>query len=68
MPWNWKPERCSTASRMVLLGMVPVLMQAPPTISRCFDHGDTAAALRALNGGALPGRARTDNDEIVIAA
>jgi hypothetical protein len=30
MPWYWKPERCSTASRIVLLGMVPVLMQVPP--------------------------------------
>src|ERR1035437_4695430 len=35
MPWYWNPERCITASRMVLLGMVPVLTQAPPTISRC---------------------------------
>ena len=33
MPWYWKPDRCSTASRIVLLGMVPVLMQVPPITS-----------------------------------
>src|SRR5216684_1311813 len=33
MLWYWYPERCSTASRMVLLGMVPVLMAAPPITS-----------------------------------
>src|SRR5713101_3291022 len=39
------PERCSAASRMVLLGMVPVLMQAPP-ITSFFSM--TAARLPSL--------------------
>src|SRR5271157_740714 len=35
MPWYWYPERCSTASRIVLLGIVPVLIHVPPTMARC---------------------------------
>src|SRR6266850_638101 len=43
---RWRrPERSITASRSVLLGMVPVLMQTPPT-SCCFSH--IATRLRSL--------------------
>ena len=49
---------------MVLLGMVPVLTQAPPTISRCSMTATRRATLGALNRGPLSGRTGADDDEI----
>ena len=39
---------------MVLLGMVPVLMQAPPITSRLFDQGDALAGLGAWMAARWP--------------
>ena len=50
---------------MVLLGMVPVLMQTPPTAALLFDDGDAFAGLRALDGGALTSGPGTDDDQII---
>src|SRR4249920_246041 len=61
MPWNRKPDRCSTASRIVLLGMVPVLMQVPPTTSRRSISATRLPDLAAWMAARWP---RPDDDEI----
>ena len=43
-----------TASRKVLLGMVPVSTQTPPTYRFFLDHGDPLAQLRRLDGARWP--------------
>ncbi len=48
---------------MVLLGIVPVLMQAPPTTSRLSTTATRLPASRR-DGGALPRRAGADDDQI----
>ena len=53
---------------MVLLGMVPVLMQTPPTTSRLSINGDALAEFGALDGGALARGSGTDDDQIVSSA
>ena len=56
----------TTASRSVLLGMVPVSMQTPPTAAALLDDRGALAELGRLHGGALPGRAAADADEVVV--
>ena len=59
------PEYMTTASRRVLLGMVPVSMHTPPTQRR---FSTTAARLpgRRLHGRPLAGRPGADADEIEV--
>jgi hypothetical protein len=49
---------------MVLLGMVPVLMQTPPTHSPFFDQRDALARLRRLNRRPLSRRAGAEHDHV----
>ena len=49
---------------MVLLGIVPVLVQTPPT-PLLFDDGHSLSRLGGLDGGALAARTRANDDEVV---
>ena len=54
-----------TASRNVLLGMVPVSTQTPPTCA-ALDQRHAPAELGGLHRATLPGRAAADGDEIEV--
>ena len=55
------PVRKMTASRSVLLGIVPVSTHTPPTQRRLLDHRDPLAELGGLHGGPLAGRPTADD-------
>jgi len=64
-PGRKNPERCRTASRIVLLGMVPVLMLTAADHGLLFHHGPLLSPdFRGLNGGSLPTGAGADDYEI----
>ena len=56
----------STASRNVLLGIVPVSTHTPPTMRPFSTIGRPVAELGGLHGGALAGRAASETEEIEV--
>jgi hypothetical protein len=57
-----------TASRKVLLGIVPVSTQTPPTMRPCSMIGNALAQLGGLDGAASPGRPTADGNQVVVMA
>ena len=51
---------------MVLEGMVPVLMQTPPTTARASTTATRFLHLGSGHGGALPGWPGADDDQVVF--
>ena len=65
-PFPRGPRTSTTASRRVLLGMVPVSMHDAPHAAPLLDDGGPPAELGRLHRGALAGGAAADADQIEV--
>jgi hypothetical protein len=62
------PESMTTDSRSVLLGIVPVSMQTPPTHRRRSMTAARLPSFAGLHGGALTRRPAAHGDQIEVEA